>query len=151
MPRGTHLVQAVARKGGVESDLLRREITDNAGKTIDPSKPLRWKTNRHFQNRPTSEAWQLVSRLEEHKGCASNIEVYCNAPDTGEDLQYSAPENIAKSGPELRAVLERITAFFSEYNLTLSVLWISFDRGQDFLDWQNRDKVGVDIEKEVSQ
>jgi hypothetical protein len=151
MPRGTHLVQAVARKGGVESDLLRREITENAGKTIDPSKPLRWKTNRHFQNRPTSEAWQLVSRLEEHKGHASNIEVYCNAPGTGEDLQYSAPENLPKSGAELRAVLERITAFFAEYNLTLSILWISFDRGQDFLDWQNRDKVAVDIEKEVSQ
>ena len=151
LPAGARLVQAFARKAGVESELLRREIGSGGGKTVDPAKPLRWKTNRLFQHRPTSEAWQLVSRLAEYKGRAVNVEAYCNSPGSGEDLQYTAPDSLPRSGAELKAMLESLTSFFPECNLTLSVLWVEFDKGQDFLDWRNRDRLAVDLEREISQ
>lgn len=151
VPAGTRLIQAFARKGGVESEVLRRDIGPGRGTDVDPAKPLVWKTYKHFQNRPTSESWQLVDRLEEFKARADGIQLYYLDPDGREELQYSAASGHAKSGAELRGILERMMAFFEGGNVTLSVEKIRFERGQEFLDWKNRDRIAVDLEREVEQ
>jgi len=72
-------------------------------------------------------------------------------PDQDEELQYTVAESVARSGPELSALLERITGFFATGNLVLTAHRIRFERGQDFLDWQNLDRLAVDLEKETEQ
>lgn len=150
VPQGAKLIQAVARKGGVESEVVRREV-DGKPQGVDPDKPLVWKTHRHFLNRPTSESWQLVERMREHKARAEGIQIYYLDPNGREEVQYIASAGNPKTGAELRAVLEKLIGFFEGGNVTLSAQKLLFDRGQDYLDWKNRDRIPVDEEKEVEQ
>jgi len=150
VPKGTRLVQAVAGRSGVESELLR--IDTGAGpKTIDPERPLTWKARRLFQNLPTSQAYQLVERLLKFNGTVRGLEIYYMTADQDEELQYTVAESLPRTGAELSALLERITGFFARGNLVLTVHRIGFERGQAYLDWQNQDRLAVDLEKEIEQ
>jgi hypothetical protein len=148
---GMRLVQAVAKKGKVESEIVKREIGVEVERGIDPDKPLIWKTHRLFQNRPTSEAYALVARMKEHKAKAENIEVYYIAEGEGEELHYTASDRSAKTGDEMDLILSRMREFLPSGNITLSIQRLLFDRGQDFLDWKNKDRLAIDLEKEVRQ
>ncbi len=150
VPSGTRLIMAVARRKGVESELLRREV-DKAAQGPDPSRPLTWKTHRHFQNRPSSEAWQLIERMEGYKAVAEGVTLCYMDPDGREELSYTAAESLARSGAELRSILERLSSFFDGGNLSLSVNLLRFERGQDFLDWVGKDRIAVDQEREIRQ
>ena len=119
------------------------------GREIDPAKPLLWKTRRLFQNRPTSEAFQLVERLTKYKGHAEGVEIYYMTSE--QELQYTVADSLPQTGSDLSAVLERMNAFFSNGNLAMTVHRIRFDQGQDFLDWKNQDRIAVDLEKEIDQ
>ena len=151
IPKETRLVQAIARRSGVESELLKCEVGVSVPrKTIDPEKPLRWKARRLFQNGPTSEAYQLVERLTKFKGRVHGLVLDYVDANQEEELQYTQAESLSRSGPELSALLERISAFF-QGNLVLTAHFISFEKGQDFLDWQNQDRLAVDLEREIEQ
>jgi len=152
IPRGCRLVQAIAKKDDVESELLRRDVTSTTPATLDPARPLTWNVSRRFYNLPTSEAWQLVTRLTEHNGKAEGVSIYFELPDTGgEEITYTTPVNLGKSGAELRALIDHIQAFAQHVNLTLTVQRIRFERGQDFLDWVNQDRIPYNLEREVKQ
>lgn len=150
IPAGSRLVMALARKEGVESELIRRELGAEVDGP-DPTKPLSWKTHRHFQNRPTSEAWQLVDRMEEYHARAEGVAIYYLDPNGREDLTYNAALGFERTGAELKVAIDRLSGFFEGGNLTLSITLLRFERGQDFLDWIGKDRIAVDYEREVSQ
>lgn len=150
VPTGTRIIMAVAGKNGVESDVIRRELGPGS-EGVDPTKPLVWKTHRHFQNRPTSEAWQLVERMREYDARADGVAIYYLDPNGHEDLTYNSVSGLSRSSEELKELINRMTGFFEGGNLTLSINQLHFELGQSFLDWTTRDRIAVDLDREVSQ
>lgn len=151
IPKGCRLVQAIARKDDIESELLRRDVTQAEQASVDPLKPLVWKTKR-FQNLTTADAWQLITRLTEYGAQADGITIYFELPDTGgEEINYTSPEGIQKNGEAIRAVLDLVGNFAGNVNISMTVQRIHFSRGQDFLDWANKDRIPYDINSEVRQ
>ncbi len=152
IPSGCRLIMAIARKDGVESEVMKREIDATGVRhEVDPTKPLTWKTKR-FQNIPTADAWQLINRLEEHHARAQGITIYFNFADTmNEELSYTASEPVEKTAEELKTLCGLIEQYAGSINITMSVQRILFARGQDFLDWVNRDMIPYDFEREVQQ
>lgn len=151
IPSGCRLILAVARKDGVESEVMRREITTSVQLEVDPSKPLIW-TNKRFHSLPTADAWQLISRLEEYHSRARGITIYFNvASSMNEELSYTAADPLEKTGAELKNLCELVEQYAGSVNIIMDVQRIYFERGQDFLDWVNRDRIPYDVEREVQQ
>ncbi|MGB4586020.1 MAG: chitobiase/beta-hexosaminidase C-terminal domain-containing protein, partial [Rectinemataceae bacterium] len=144
IPKGVRIIQAYAKKHDIESELIKRDIEEGSSRTeIDPAKPLVWKTHHRFQNCATIDSYQLLSRLVEFKARAEKIELYYYYRDGGEELHYIASEPTTKKGEELMAILEHLSALSPQGNVSLSIQRILFERGQDFLDWKNADKIDV--------
>lgn len=151
IPRSCRVIQAIAKKDDIESELISRDVTQQELAAVDPVKPLTWKT-KQFQNMNTSEAWQVVTRLIEHNGQAESLTIYFELPETGgEEFSYTAPESILKTGEEIKAILELISNYAGTVNIGLTIQRIHFSRGQDFLDWTNKDKIPYDFSNEVRQ
>jgi len=130
---------------------MRREITTSVQLEVDPSKPLIW-TNKRFHSLPTADAWQLISRLEEYHSRARGITIYFNvASSMNEELSYTAADPLEKTGAELKNLCELVEQYAGSVNIIMDVQRIYFERGQDFLDWVNRDRIPYDVEREVQQ
>ena len=151
IPQGCRIVQAIARKDDIESEILRRDVTTTEPATVDPLKPLVWKP-KCFKHMTTSEVWQFVTRLTEHKAEAEGITLLFGLSETGgEEITYTAPAGIRKDGTALRAVLDLVCNFAGNVNISMDVQRLHFSCGQDFLDWVNKDKIRHDIASEVQQ
>jgi hypothetical protein len=145
LPTGTKLVQVVAEHKGIQSQVASFNVGSGTGpRPIDPVKPLVWKTHKRFANKPTAEAFQILNRIRESGGTADNVTINCFSADTGEELAYTLPEGVRRSGEELIAMWERLNAILERPNGTLTVLQIYFDQGQALLDWQNKDRLSID-------
>ena len=149
LPADARMVLAVAERGGIQSPVANIAIGVTQWK-IDPVKPATWKTHKRFANKPASEAFQILNRIREAGASADNVTISCYSADTNEELSYTLPEGIRKSGEELLDLWERLNAFLARPNASLSVLQIYFDQGQALLDWQNKDRLTID-QNEVKQ
>lgn len=151
LPAGTKLVQAFAEYRGLQSPVTSCRVGDGAGPwRIDPAKPLVWKTHKRFANKPATEAFQILGRISESGAKADNVTMSCFSSETNEQLDYTLPGGILRSGEELLAMWQSLNAMLEKPNATLTVQQIYFDRGQDLLDWQNKDRLSID-QAEVRQ
>jgi len=151
LPANAKVVQAISEHRGVQSRLITCNVGSGAGPwRIDPVKPVLWKTHRRFANKPAAEAYQLLNRIRESGATVDNVTINCFSAETDEELSYTLPEGVRKSGDELLALWERLNAILEKPNTTLTVLQIYFEHGQALLDWENRDRLKID-QAEVRQ
>lgn len=151
IPSHCRLIQAIGKKDDIESDLLSRDIQQITTRSVEPSRPLTWKTKR-FKNLNTGDTWELISHMEEFNAMGEGITLYLEFPETGgEEFNYTAPDGIKKSGDELRKIVEMIGSYGNTPNITLSLQQLHFTQGQYFLDWVNKYKLPYDYDREVIQ
>ncbi|MGD9941555.1 MAG: FN3 associated domain-containing protein, partial [Clostridia bacterium] len=154
IPAGARLVLAVSEYKGIQSQTASFPVSSGADGggpwKIDPSRPLVWKTHKRFANKPAIEAFQILNRIREAGASADNVTITTYSAETGEELNYTLPEGIRKTGDDLVAMWEQLNSMLQRPNATLTVLQIYFDQGQALIDWQNKDRLSID-QAEVRQ
>ncbi|MBB5232974.1 DUF499 domain-containing protein [Deinococcus budaensis] len=129
-PPGTHVVQAVASRGGVSSTpvTLKRNVTGP-----EPLAPAQWR--RRQQTTATPETVKLIDRLEKHGGRASGVKVIADGSG-GRYGTANFSEHTAFSAEALRELTEYVRKLVgADTNLGLDIKEIHFSRGQDLSDW----------------
>jgi hypothetical protein len=150
LPPATRLVQAVAEKNGMRSPIFSMPIGKIDEWRIDPNAPATWKTTKRFLNRPKSEAFQVLNRMQEFQASADSLTLLCYSSQTGEEIQYTLPEGVRKTADDLITMWERLTSLLPSCEATLSIQRIYFQSGQHLMDWQSKDKLAID-RNEVQQ
>ncbi|ACO45499.1 DUF499 domain-containing protein [Deinococcus deserti] len=144
-PPGTHVVQAVATRGGVNSTpiTLKPDVIP-----LDPVTPARWA--RTHKTTATADSVKLMDRLEKHGAKAAGVKVMVD----GKGDQYGTAtfsEGAAFTADALRELSEYVRKLVGpETNLHLDVKEIRFERGQNLSDWtaETGDKLNM---SEVAQ
>ncbi|MBN1524672.1 MAG: ATP-binding protein [Spirochaetales bacterium] len=151
LPPECTMLQVVGEKDGVMSRVETFRIDRKPGGEIDPDKPAVWYCGRHFQHKPGAEAFQLLDRAKELRANLSYVLVNSVSSDTEEALMYTLPKNHLRSAEEVGNICNNLQEMIPDAHLTLSIHEIHFTRGQDLLDWMQKDRLSIDVAKEVKQ
>lgn len=100
---------------------------------------------------PTAEGYQVMERAREYGTSLTNITINAVSSETDEVILYTLPRGEYRTPDEIVTMFEKLTELIPAAHITLTVGEIKFDRGQDLLDWVQKDKLNLDIEKEVRQ
>ncbi len=73
------------------------------------------------------------------------------APDTGETIYYTLPPGQYHSAERITALAEALTKLVPNGQLTITVGSMKFSSGQGLLDWQQRERLTIEVEHEVKQ
>ncbi|MBN2352085.1 MAG: ATP-binding protein [Spirochaetales bacterium] len=151
LPPDCRMVLAVGEKDGVSSKVESFRVERKAGAEIDKEKPAVWFCGRHYQNRPASEAFQVLERTREVNAALSNVLINCVSSATNEVIYYTLPKGEIRPAGELADLYIKLRELITDAHLTLSISEIHFKRGQDLLDWMQKDRLSIDVLKEVKQ
>ena len=136
IPQGAPLVQAVADRDGIRSDLLRVPIDWERDEDIkvDPQLPARFMRSQKTSS--TSETYQWLKLLEKHQGHVLGLTLTIGGGmGVREWLELHASEEKEISPEEIRGALEALRIIQADGQVILEVPSIQFKRGQEFLDW----------------
>lgn len=132
--RGTALVLAVAKRGGIESSVEHIRIDWNArepgDRPIDPNEPLTW--NRYHSFQETSESYAFIERLKRHNGKASGLRVSVTGDKWAE---LSLHEGISLDALTLHQAVEELRKLPGPGQLAIEATSVRFDMGQQLFDW----------------
>jgi hypothetical protein len=130
----THLVQAYAAKGGIESEVHRLELRwdKKAGPTVDPEKPAVWQESHELTTTPYS--YRFLERLQRHHGKAA--EVSLSVLGQGDQwVEVNFGRALQLDAATLETTLEVLRKLVPEGEVTVSAERLAFERGQDLLDY----------------
>ncbi|RJF71497.1 DUF499 domain-containing protein [Deinococcus cavernae] len=129
-PPGTHVVQAVAMRGGVSSApvTIKRNVTGP-----EPMTPARW--TRTHKTTSTADSIKLLDRLDKHGAKAAGVKVMVD----GKGDQYGTAtfsDGTAFTPDALRELTDYVRKLVGpDTNLHLDVREVQFERGQHLSDW----------------
>lgn len=134
VPEDTRLVLAIADQDGIESDLHRREITDEpAVKPIEAGQPAVWTPHQTVEFSETRTAYGFITRLRKHGGAASGLTLNVQAENTWTDLQCS--EDLVMDGGQIETTINALRELVAEGEVTISARRVHFETGQQFMDY----------------
>lgn len=139
-PPNTHVVQAIATRGGRSSVTLqlKRHVSGP-----DPLKPATWKRSHKATSTPESN--KLLERLDQHHARISGVKVTANGSGERFGTAYFSEDTVFT--PEaLRDLSTYIRNLIGEESsLHLTVEKIAFERGQGLIDWADDEGVKLNM------
>jgi Protein of unknown function (DUF499)/Fn3 associated len=131
---GTVCVLAIAERGGIVSEVHRRDIRwEAAGKTtveIKPEVPATWKRSHHPST--TKDAYEFLGRLKKFQAEVAGGRVTI----TGDRwIELSIDEHLSLDGEKLEGAINHLRGLLSEGEVEIEVDGIKFPNGQLLLDW----------------
>lgn len=151
VPQGSKIIQAVAEKNGVRSKVSSFHVDEQSTDQIRADEEVTWLYSKRQKNMPTAEGYQVMERAREYGTSLTNITINAVSSETDEVILYTLPRGEYRTPDEIVTMFEKLTELIPAAHITLTVGEIKFDRGQDLLDWVQKDKLNLDIEKEVRQ
>lgn len=149
VPSGASVIQVYAEKDGVHA---AEQFSVRWGESaIDAQRPLSWRCRKRFQNLMPSEGFQVLERARDYGARLGDLTINVIAPDTEETIYYTLPPGRYRSATEIVGLAETLTQLVPDGQLTITVGSMQFDSGQSLLDWQQRDRLTIDVEHEVKQ
>ncbi|MBK9497791.1 MAG: DUF499 domain-containing protein [Leptospiraceae bacterium] len=134
------LLQAISRKDGIESPILKFEVDPaetKPGVKIDPIKELIWKKGFRFDN--TNEVYAKLTQYQKNSISLLGVRVYLS-PEP-EDAQVWSELNfgdkVKLSASNLTQIIDTIRPFINDQGsiIQLDIAGLQFTNGHSFLEW----------------
>lgn len=146
VPEGTICVLAIAEKDGIRSEVLKADVPKgNQPVAIDPTKPALWKRGHSFDT--TRESYELLGKIEKAGAKLLGPRITVGSSPWAE---FSTDSSMVLDRATLEKVLHPIREIVGNGEVQLSCDGLSFQSGQDLLDWVADHKTELK-EHEVSQ
>lgn len=149
VPSGTHVMQIVGKKDGVQSSVETFNVP-KAGGTIDPEQPATWECRKRYRNMAETEGFEVLERGVEYAAGISNVEINVSS-QAGESLFYTLPPDEEKAPQDIVNLADQLRSLVTASELTITVGSLRFTTGQKLLDWQQHDRLSLDVGQEVQQ
>jgi hypothetical protein len=146
VPEGTICVLAIAEKDGIRSEVLKADVPKgNQPVAIDPAKPAVWKRPHSLDT--TRESYELLGKIEKAGAKLLGPRITVGSSPWAE---FSTDSTMTLDRTTLEKVLHPIREIVGNGEVQLSCDGLSFQSGQDLLDWVADHKTELK-EHEVSQ
>jgi len=146
-PKGAVCVLAVAEKGGVQSDVHRRDLTWDKKEELklDLSKPVVWR--REHRPKTTKESYELLAMVRKHQASLPGPQIKIVGTNW---LELSFDSKLVLDGEKVEAVVNHLRGLLSEGQVAVETEAIHFPTGQSLIDWVKEAKTEIKPE-EVKQ
>lgn len=151
VPKESKIILVVAEKDGVRSDQVSFRVDTSESAQISADREATWVCAKRYKNLPTSEGYQVMERADEYGTRLTNITINVTSSETQEILYYTLPQGEYKYPRVIIDLMEKMRELIPAAHITLTVGEIVFEKGQELLDWIKKDKLNLDVEKEVRQ
>ena len=98
-----------------------------------------------------SEWHQVLEKSKQYGGMLSEVMVNIISADTDEVIMYTLPEESYRKPGKILELVLLFQEQLSTSNTTMTVGTITFDKGQELLDWIHKEKLNLEKDKEVHQ
>jgi len=149
VPTGAHVIQVVAEKDGVRT--VEQFAVREKSSTIDATRKTTWTCRKRFDNLRPTEGYQVLEHAVEYGAELTDLSINVVAPDTGETIYYTLPRGQYHSAKEVIDLSEQLTQLVPSGQMTITIGSMEFTSGQNLLDWQQHEKLSIDVEREVKQ
>jgi hypothetical protein len=138
---------AIAEKGGVVSDVHRRDIGWDAKEELklDLNKPVFWQ--REHRPKTTKESYEFFALLKKHQASLSGPQVKIVGKNW---LELNFDTKLMLDGEQLETAVNHLREILTEGQVAVEAETIHFATGQRLLDWVKDVKTEIKAE-EVKQ
>ncbi|HEY9786570.1 MAG TPA: DUF499 domain-containing protein [Candidatus Obscuribacterales bacterium] len=132
VPTGTVCVLAVAEKGGVYSEVHRREIDWSAkdGFKLAPDQPVTWK--RRHEQQTTKESYEFLATLKKHQASAFGTRVSIVGQNW---VELTFDEKLPLDAEKLESIIGNLRGLLADGQVAIDSTALYFPTGQQLLDW----------------
>ena len=136
VPEGSRVVLAVAEKGGIASEQLRRDIVDTpVRKPIDRAVAATWTPAKGLECAATRSTYDFIARLQKHEAQVGGLRVTIQTAGAQTWSELSLSDDIELTGDELERIIEALRPLVDAGEVAIDVKRLRFETGQRFLDY----------------